>query len=286
MCIRDSPRHPDAADLRVQHDGVRLSGSGPLRPAAPGRRGDRPIPERAGADSHHAPARSLRERHDDDHVTLDELLDRWDHGGHHRADGHHHHGPDELRPDALLTGPPVTAGARRHPRSRHRGPPGSARTGQAARAAQTSAVASSSPWDSVFQLRVAHLIRTGNLTTPCSAASSPRASMSMASGSGASSGSPPSPAAAGSVASWIDIIPLKVAISSRASSTVLTLTAAHISDADDWLIEQPVPPILMSATTPSSTSSVTTISSPHPRPSAWRGSTRCAASSPRFRGDR
>ena len=42
-------------------------------------------------------------------------------------------------------------------------------------------------------------------------------------------------------------MPLKVAISSRASATVLPLTAADIMEADDWLIEHPVPPILMSA---------------------------------------
>ena len=50
----------------------------------------------------------------------------------------------------------------------------------------------------------------------------------------------------------MDIIPLNVPISSRASSTDLPLTAADMSEADDWLIEQPVPAILMSATTPSS----------------------------------
>ena len=69
--------------------------------------------------------------------------------------------------------------------------------------------------------------------------------------------------APGSVDSWMDIIPLKVGMRSRASLTGLPLTAADISEADDWLIEHPVPAILMSATTPSSTSRVTTISSPH-----------------------
>ena len=59
-----------------------------------------------------------------------------------------------------------------------------------------------------------------------------------------------------------------------------------MSDAEDWLIEQPEPPILMSATRPSDTSRVTTTSSPH---SGLNPSTRCAggdASSPRFRGER
>ena len=46
----------------------------------------------------------------------------------------------------------------------------------------------------------------------------------------------------------MDIIPLKVRIRSRTSATGLPLTAADISDAEDWLIEQPVPAILMSET--------------------------------------
>ena len=52
---------------------------------------------------------------------------------------------------------------------------------------------------------------------------------------------------------------------SRTSGTGFPLTAADISEADDWLIEHPVPAILMSDTTPSATSRVTTISSPHKR---------------------
>jgi len=40
----------------------------------------------------------------------------------------------------------------------------------------------------------------------------------------------------------------------RTSSSDLPLTAADMSDADDWLIEQPVPAILMSLTRPSSMS--------------------------------
>ena len=144
---------------------------------------------------------------------------------------------------------------------------------------------SSRPWVNVFQLSVAHLIRTGNLTTPCSAASSPSASMSMTSGSAASP-PPPSAPSDGSVDSWIDIICLKVPISSRTSASDLPLTAADMSEADDWLIEQPVPAILMSARTPSSTSMVTTISSPQ---SGLNPSTRTAggdSSSPRLRGER
>ena len=81
-------------------------------------------------------------------------------------------------------------------------------------------------------------------------------------------------------------MPLKVRIRSRTSATGLPFTAADMSEADDWLIEQPVPAILMSATTPSSTSRVTTISSPHRglNPSTrWAGGD---SSSPRFRGDR
>src|SRR5674476_1417418 len=61
---------------------------------------------------------------------------------------------------------------------------------------------------------------------------------------------------------------------------------ADISEADDWLMEHPVPAILMAASTPSSASMVTTISSPH---SGLNPSTRTAggdSSSPRFRGER
>ncbi len=109
--------------------------------------------------------------------------------------------------------------------------------------------------------------------------------MSMTSGSAASP-PPPSAPSDGSVDSWIDIICLKVPISSRTSASDLPLTAADMSEADDWLIEQPVPAILMSARTPSSTSMVTTISSPQ---SGLNPSTRTAggdSSSPRLRGER
>ena len=88
------------------------------------------------------------------------------------------------------------------------------------------------------------------------------------------------------MASWIDIMPLKVEISRRTSSTGLPLTAADISEADDWLMEQPEPPILRSASLPSSTTMDTTTSSPH---SGLKPSTRWAggeSSSPRFRGER
>jgi hypothetical protein len=61
----------------------------------------------------------------------------------------------------------------------------------------------------------------------------------------------------------MDIIPLKVRMRSRTSGTGRPLTAADISEADDWLMEHPVPAILMSDTTSSFTSRVTTISSPH-----------------------
>ena len=50
----------------------------------------------------------------------------------------------------------------------------------------------------------------------------------------------------------MDIMPLNVRIRSRTSGTGLPLTAADMSEADDWLIEQPLPAILMSETTPSS----------------------------------
>ena len=106
-------------------------------------------------------------------------------------------------------------------------------------------------------------------------------------GTGCSISQSSAPAApAGSVASWIDIMPLKVAIRSRTSATGFPFTAADINDADDWLMEQPVPAILMSDSTPSSTSMVTTISSPQ---SGLNPSTRTAggdSSSPRFRGER
>ncbi len=98
------------------------------------------------------------------------------------------------------------------------------------------------PGARVFQDSVAHLIRTGNLTTPRRASSSPTPPPGRA---------PPPPRPLPSPSrrcSWIDIMALKARMRSRASATVRPLTAAVIIDADDWLIEQPWPSILMSAT--------------------------------------
>ena len=75
-------------------------------------------------------------------------------------------------------------------------------------------------------------------------------------------------------------------MSLRTSSRPLPFTAADMSDADDWLMEQPEPPILRSASVPSSTSRLTTTSSPHKglKPSTrWAGGD---SSSPRLRGER
>ncbi len=75
-------------------------------------------------------------------------------------------------------------------------------------------------------------------------------------------------------------------MSRRTSSSSLPLTAADISEAEDWLIEQPEPPIFRSASFPSSTRMLTTTSSPQ---SGLKPSTRWAggdSSSPRFRGER
>jgi len=95
------------------------------------------------------------------------------------------------------------------------------------------AALSSRPWARVFHDRVAHLMRTGNFTTPWRASRSPSfTSMSSPAGPSLS----PSPS---SRLSWIDIMPLKARMSARASSTLLPFTAADIIEADDWLIEQP-----------------------------------------------
>ena len=75
-------------------------------------------------------------------------------------------------------------------------------------------------------------------------------------------------------------------MSLRTSPTGLPFTAADIKDAEDWLMEQPEPPILRSASVPSSTIMETTTSSPHRglKPSTrWAGG---ESSSPRFRGER
>ena len=81
-------------------------------------------------------------------------------------------------------------------------------------------------------------------------------------------------------------MPLKVRINWNTSSTDLPLTADDINEADDWLMEQPEPPIFRSASLPSSTNRLTTTSSPHRglKPSTrWAGGD---SSSPRFRGER
>ena len=101
----------------------------------------------------------------------------------------------------------------------------------------------------VFQDRVAHLMRTGNFTTPRSASRSP----SFTSGSTASSSSASSPS---SEDSWIDIIALNARVTARASPTLLPFTAADIIDADDWLIEQPWPVMRMSEMVPPSSTSM------------------------------
>ena len=44
---------------------------------------------------------------------------------------------------------------------------------------------------------------------------------------------------------------LKARVSLRTSATVMPLIAADIIDADDWLIEHPVPPMRTSETVPS-----------------------------------
>src|SRR5262249_46352956 len=78
--------------------------------------------------------------------------------------------------------------------------------------------ASSIPCANVFHDNVAHLMRTGNFTTPRSASRSP----SLMSGSTSiASPSPPS-----SADSWIDIIALNARVRARTSSTVLPFTAA------------------------------------------------------------
>jgi hypothetical protein len=96
----------------------------------------------------------------------------------------------------------------------------------------------------------------------------------------------PSSRASSSDCSWIDIIALNARDSLRTSSRVLPFTAADIIEAEDWLIEQPCPPMRTSRTTSPSRSRYTTISSPH---SGLNPSTRVlggTGSSPRFRGFR
>ena len=110
---------------------------------------------------------------------------------------------------------------------------------------------------------MAHLILTGNFTTPWSAASSPSAPLSTEKMSTSSAPSESFEDSPSSLVSWIDIIDLNVRMRSRASVTDLPFTAADMSDAEDWLIEHPCPVIRMSPTTPSSTCKKTMTSSPH-----------------------
>ena len=84
--------------------------------------------------------------------------------------------------------------------------------------------ASASAWARVFQPSTAHLIRTGNFTTPWRASRSPS---EISSSPGCSS--TPS----------IDIIVLNRRSNPCTSATGLPITAWLIIDADDWLIEQP-----------------------------------------------
>ena len=78
-------------------------------------------------------------------------------------------------------------------------------------------------------------MRTGNFTTPCRAASSPSASRSIASGSSGSPRRRSEGAPRGSI-----IIALNVLIELAHLAERLPLTAADMSEAEDWLIEQPV----------------------------------------------
>ena len=90
----------------------------------------------------------------------------------------------------------------------------------------------------MFHESVAHLMRTGKRTTPCSAASSPK----LDAGSSRSDfGLPALRRSSPRLRhfKWIDIIDLKERTRLRISSIDLPFTAADIIEADDWLIEQP-----------------------------------------------
>ena len=91
------------------------------------------------------------------------------------ADHHHDAGPGLLQPDALY--------ARAEPRTRLSPSSRARRAARPAAGHEAAAPTSSRPWARAFQLKVAHLMRTGNFTTPCSAASSPSLSRSISSGS-------------------------------------------------------------------------------------------------------
>src|SRR5204862_4692938 len=75
---------------------------------------------------------------------------------------------------------------------------------------QLAASCSSRPWARVFQARVAHLMRTGNFTTPCRASRSPSFTPSSSSARSSPSASP------SRRDSWMDISALKARISLRA----------------------------------------------------------------------
>ena len=113
--------------------------------------------------------------------------------------------------------------------------------------ASAGASASSRPWARVFHDRVAHLMRTGNFTTPRSASRSP--SFTSASTRLVGVVGRPSPSSAALVDRHHRLE--RPGRGRATSSTVLPLTAADIIDADDWLIEQPWPSMRMSATLPS-----------------------------------
>jgi len=97
----------------------------------------------------------------------------------------------QVRPSALVD-QQVAVGQALRPRQR-RPAPTRRITGTRCPAKQSNeecyAPASSSAWAKVFQPKVAHLMRTGNFTTPCRAASSPRLFKSTASGSTSDSSS-------------------------------------------------------------------------------------------------
>ena len=89
----------------------------------------------------------------------------------------------------------------------------------------------------MFHESVAHLMRTGNFTTPRRASRSPSFTSGASSSASPVASSVPLPSSSDD--SWIDIIALNALIRSRASATDRPFTAADIIDAADWLIEQP-----------------------------------------------
>ena len=140
---------------------------------------------RAPGHGGHPAAGSLRRGPDDhDHLDLSGVhRGRRLDPGHLGLVEHDHHDRDRLRPHTVLAVLKILNRSTRSggpARTRIRGPI----------SGQAMASGSSSPWARVFQLSVAHLMRTGNFTTPCRAASSPRASTSTASGSIGSTSAP------------------------------------------------------------------------------------------------